>query len=349
VKLSDSLKFKPLTIAALLAMIAAILAMLPGFPWVVSAPAKDRWPVGDGDTAYPVISTYGQFEKYADTLSDYHDGIDIAVSAPPSGEDVVAIESGTVADYYTAADPVNFSLVVLSDDDPTSGYYYVHFDPAVSKGDAVAAGALLGTTVGYKDASGYDHVHVSRVQTIPGSTDTFPYKFVGNPLARLKDAAADTTAPSVGAIFCFDQGSGDRIDDPDELVDAKVDVVAEVSDLHDSSSDRLLIPYRVNLEITEKSSGDVVHTGELEFDGEFDTARIKFVLTAYKDAGDSGVELKGGYDDRQFFVVPTNALPDVSSDHWSTTGLDSGDYVIRVIATDVAGNAGENSITVTLP
>jgi len=336
--------------------IAVLLATIGIFSLSKVFASGSPWPVGDGDTAYPIGNTYGQYEDYG-YGGDYHDGIDIMVGVSPP-EVVNAIESGTVANVYgSPTEPLNYSMVVLSTADPTTGYYYVHFNPTMEykELDSVTKDEPIGETVGYEDPwhagpLSYDHLHVSRVQVDPSasSSDIFPYLFVENPLAKLRGTGSDTIAPAVDEILFFKDGSTEKLEKPEDFVGAKVDIVARVSDRFLSTPDRLLIPYRVRVEIKGKSSETPVYAHELKFEGQFGNSRSKFVSTAYKK--DGSVPLKGDYDDREFWVVLTNLLPDDATGAWDTVEVDPGEYQVRVTAIDIAGNESVGmETTVTIP
>ena len=310
--------------------------------------AKLPWPVGDGETAYPIGNAYGQYENYSGS-SGYHRGIDVMVSDSPA-EDVYAIQDGTVDfTHGSAADPVNYGVIILSTDDPTTGFYYTHFEPAGGAHvvtSTVAAGDLLGTTVGWSYPTDYDHLHVSRVrvETSSSASSLFPFEYDGNPLASLKNAD-DAVDPEIVDVLFFKNESTSELEPAD--LSGDVDIVVEVEDRFLASTDHPLIPYRARVEITRTSGDSPVYENEIEFDGHFDTATSTFISTAYKK--DGSVDLKGDYDDRRFFVVVTNRLPEDASAAWSTSSAGSGDYEVRVTAGDLSGREVEKIMTVTIP
>ena len=72
----------------------------------------------------------------------------------------------------------------------------------------------------------------------------------------------------------------------------------------------------------------------------------------YKE--DSTCNTNGDYNSREFFYVITNSDGDQTynaadqSESWNTVNVANGDYVVEVVARDVAGNQSVASMTVTV-
>ena len=72
----------------------------------------------------------------------------------------------------------------------------------------------------------------------------------------------------------------------------------------------------------------------------------------YKE--DSTCNTNGDYNSREFFYVVTNSDGDQTynaadqNESWNTVNVANGDYVVEVVARDVAGNQSIASMTVTV-
>jgi hypothetical protein len=72
----------------------------------------------------------------------------------------------------------------------------------------------------------------------------------------------------------------------------------------------------------------------------------------YKE--DSTCNTNGDYNSREFFYVVTNSDGDQTyntadqNESWNTANVANGDYVVEVVARDVAGNQSTDSMVVTV-
>jgi len=142
-----------------------------------AAPTKLRWPhaaPGLDDEAYQaltdqvfVFNNYGQFQGAEPGRPDrtyLHDGLDLML---PNGTPIYAVEAGLVRSIEGAGTNNGSTVSVESDTTPGAGWAYVHIVPEVTAGQQVLAGTRVGTV----QFDGLDHLHLSRVELTPGSSD----------------------------------------------------------------------------------------------------------------------------------------------------------------------------------
>jgi murein DD-endopeptidase MepM/ murein hydrolase activator NlpD len=316
------------------------------------------WPIAP-NLQHPVGNTYGEYQNYG-TGGYLHPGVDVMGSP---GQAVFAVRGGVVKAVLTTAADYHWRVAVA--DSATSGvsggYLYAHIDHpsiAVGVGDTVAAGEYLGDLVEWP-IYGFTHVHFARIED-EGQEWYGEWLATDNPhldLDNQSDGVAPAFEPARGndlLAFCANETSIYR--NPDSLSGA-VDIIAHVGDTIESTWVCTVQEIRYSIYPVGHPEFPVVHdrlalfcdmTLDTYFGGPIDPFLVDLL---YKR--DATCYTQGDYDYREFYHVITNSDGDQvyeESDRWEawdTTVLPDADYVIRVSARDVAGNATADSMVVT--
>jgi murein DD-endopeptidase MepM/ murein hydrolase activator NlpD len=316
------------------------------------------WPIAP-DLQHPVGNTYGEYQNYG-TGGYLHPGVDVMGSP---NQAVYAVRGGVVKAVMTTGAEFHWRVAVA--DSATTGisegYLYAHLDQfsiAVSVGEVVAPGQYLGDLVEWP-IYGFTHVHFARVED-EGIQWYGQWLSTENPhldFENQSELAAPVFEPARGSdllAFCANQTSIYR--DPSSL-SGVVDIIAHVGDLIESSWVCTVQEIRYTIYPAGYPEFPVVDDKlalfcDMALDTYFGGPIDPFLVSLlYKRDGTCFTQ--GDYDFREFYHVITNSDGDQIYEEsdlweaWDTTALPDADYVIRVVATDVAGNATADSMIVT--
>lgn len=199
------------------------------------------WPLGaTGFEPQRLLDSHGQFLQFGSDLAYVHEGIDIAACV---GDEVYAVEDGTV-DYVSDDGGKGWGYILVRDtDEPTLGWKYMHLtDIAVDTGakKQVLRDQFLGRVVEFPDATGFDHLHLERMAVKSGASKLdLTSKNGGDPLPLLA-ARADASPPRrlpfgaphpTAAGFLFYEISSGTLLGPGDLSGREVEIVARVSEM----------------------------------------------------------------------------------------------------------------------
>jgi hypothetical protein len=316
------------------------------------------WPIAP-NLQHPVGNTYGEYQNYG-TGGYLHPGVDV-MGAP--GQAVCAVRAGVAKAILTTGAEYHWRVAVA--DSATSGvsggYLYAHLDQptiAVDVGDTIVAGQYLGDLVEWP-IYGFTHVHFARIED-EGPEWYGEWLATENPhldFDNQSDAVPPVFEPARGSdllAFCANETSIYR--NPDSLSGA-VDIIAHVGDTIESTW--VCTVQEIRYTIYPVGYPDCPVVGDrlaLFCDMALDTyfgGPIDPFLVGLLYKRDGTCYTRGDYDYREFYHVITNSDGNQvyeESDRWEawdTTGLPDADYVIRVTARDVAGNATADSMVVT--
>lgn len=307
-----------------------------------------KWPFESGDPC-PVGHACHSYQKYGFGQPYFHHGIDIRMNAgsviySSTGGKIVNIEN------YVAGNDLYWEVAVLDDEGFLWQYHHVEKQSipqeiwdAYKSGQRIESGAELGKVV-YWPASAYGmkfhHIHLN---ILDGEGNFLnPFLFLVRPY--------DLTNPVIHDIY-FVADNGNKALDPQNL-SGKVDILVRAEDLMDNQPYQLGI-YKLEHEISS-TDGRVVSPRKAlwKFDRLPGGDNInKDVTTVYKSSfrtQNTTKSTSGNYSRREFYIVATNQVNGVvdANGCWDTTKVESGEYNIKVFATDFNGNSTEKTIRV---
>lgn len=316
------------------------------------------WPLAP-DAQHSVGNTYGEFQYYGGAPY-LHPGVDVLGSA---GQAAYAVAPGVVKAVLTTSGQWHWRVAIA--DSATSGtstgYLYAHLNQSTivpSVGDTVEAGEYIGNLVEWPVA-GFHHCHFARIED-QGTQWYGSWLATDNPHTDFE--AMTETAPPVFEparasdllAFCTDQTS--TYLDSDAL-SGRVDIVAHVGDTIESGWVCSVQEIRYSIYRVGYPDSPVIDDRlAVNFDMALDTyfgGPIDPFLVGLLYKRDTTCWTQGDYDNREFYHIITNSDGDdvyETSDlakAWDTAAIPDADYVIRVTATDAAGNAASDSMTVT--
>lgn len=326
-------------------------------------PRADRdtsipWPLAPNEQ-HEVGNTYGEYQNYSG--SPYlHPGVDAMGYA---GQPVYAVADGVVKAVLTTSGEWHWR-VATSDSATTAlctGYLYAHLDLptiAVSVGDAVVEGQYLGDLVEWP-TSGFHHIHFARIQD-EGLQWYGDWLTTDNPHLDF-EVQTESVAPVFETAkgndllaFCFNESS---VYQDSDALNGEVDIIAHVGDTIESSWVCTVQEIRYTIYPLGFPQFPVVADKlAVNFDMALDTyygGPIDPFLVDLFYKQDSTCRTRGDYQSREFYHVITNSDGDEVYDSadvweaWNTTELPDAEYVVRVTATDAAGNAAADSMVVT--
>lgn len=316
------------------------------------------WPIAP-NMQHPVGNTYGEYQNYGGG-GYLHPGVDVLGSP---GQAVHAVRGGVVKAVLTTGGEFHWRVAVA--DSATSGtsegYLYAHLNQlsiAVDVGEVVERGQYLGDLVEWP-IYGFTHVHFARIED-EGVEWYGEWLSTENPhldFENQSDFTAPVFEPARGSdllAFCVNQTSVYR--DPWSL-SGVVDIVAHVGDAIESSWVCTVQEIRYTIYPVGHPESPVVDDRRALFcDMVLDTyvgGPIDPFLVGLLYKRDGTCFTQGDYDFREFYHIITNSDGDQIYEEsdllegWDTTGLPDADYVVRVVASDVAGNATADSMVVT--
>ena len=316
------------------------------------------WPIAP-NLQHPVGNTYGEYQNYG-TGGYLHPGVDV-MGAP--GQAVYAVRGGVVKAVLTTGAEFHWRVAVADSATvgTSEGYLYAHLDQfsiAVSVGETVTPGQYLGDLVEWPIYD-FTHVHFARIED-EGLEWYGDWLSTENPhldFENQSDLVAPVFEPARESdllAFCANETSIYR--NPAAL-SGVVDIIAHVGDTIESSWVCTVQEIRYTIYPVGYPEFPVVDDKLALFcDMALDTyfgGPIDPFLVGLLYKRDGTCYTRGDYDFREFYHVITNSDGNQvyeESDRWEawdTTALPDADYVVRVVASDVPGNATADSMVVT--
>jgi hypothetical protein len=319
----------------------------PSIPWPLQPNAQ-----------HPVGNTYNEYQNYGG-FPYVHPGVDVFGSA---GQHVYAVHAGVVKAVLTTGGDLYWRVAVADTvgNGTLPGYLYAHLVRStipVTVGQQIPAGQYLGDLVAWPIPD-FTHTHLARIRDT-GAQWSGGWMSIGNPHIHLQNQSDDlhpVFEPAQGsALLAFCANETSSYQSPNALHGA-VDVIAHVGD-------RIVSDYVCTVQELRYTIYPAGHPGAPVVD---DRLAVFFDMENDYYAGGSGYALltdilykqdatcptQGDYDFREFYHILTNSDGDAqwgTEDQlasWDTSGLPDGEYVIRVLARDAAGNATTDSMTV---
>jgi DNA-binding beta-propeller fold protein YncE len=324
-------------------------AALPRLPVEMVGVKTMPWPIDPPQQWHEVVATLGEVRGSYDGESRHHlhSGIDVQ---GPDGATVRAIYEEKVRSPLS-----NWGLNDLGEGIQVGLMTYIHIrvgrnqkdepldderfqllrdgegKPArvrVKRGARFRAGDALGTI------NRMYHVHLN----------FGPWNAEGNPLALPFIDFSDRIAPTIerDGIRIFDQ-TGKRLTEQRDgrlIVGGDLSIVVEAYDQVDhNASRRRLGLYKLGYQVLNSDGRPAPGFDQPRINIEFDrlTPEDEAVKIAYADS--SGITVYGSATTRFLYVV-TNVVRDghAIADIWRASELPPGDYVLRIVAADYAGN-----------
>jgi hypothetical protein len=181
-----------------------------------------------------------------------------------------------------------------------------------------------------------------------------PFGAEVNPLVFAPPEFADTEPPTIvpNGIAIFDE-SGTRLTARARgrlIVSGRVSIMAEAYDqVNGNASYRRLGVYAIGYQVLDERLDPLPGFESPIETIEFDRLPSEPGAPALVYADGSGITVYGNRITRfRYIVTNTVRHGDAAPGRWDTTSLTGGDYVVRVTARDLAGNATAQDLTVTI-
>lgn len=305
------------------------------------------WPFDSLAGPYEITGTMGE-ARGGEGMERFHAGLDISGD---QGMDVFAIRDGVVqspvavTSFDTLSESIRIGPITYvhlrvgrhSRDEPFPSPAFVQtyaedghiVRVRVRRGTRFRTGEAIGTL------NAFNHAHLNVGWP---AEEHNPLRFR---LPNFDDTVAPTIEPSGVRLFAED---GTRMNERDKgrlLVSGRVRIVVDAWDQVDGNEPRR----RLGL----YSAGyQVLHANRVPVAG-FESPRTTIVFDRFSPDGDdaaglvfdagSGIPFFGARRTRFLYVI-TNTYRDgvATPGYWDTTELQPGDYILRVVASDIRGN-----------
>lgn len=316
------------------------------------------WPLAP-NSQHPIGNSYGEYQNYGG--SPYmHPGIDVLGSPD---QKVFAVADGVVKAVLTTSGQYHWRIAIGgAGSGTTTGHLYAHLQQSsitVNVGDTVVKGQLLGELVRWP-TSNFTHCHFNSLED--SGNQWFGDWLVPDNVHEDLEHANETSAPVFenargNDLFAFCRNETSNYRDPNALK-GKVDIIVHVGDKLDSNWTCAVHELRYSIYPAGNPGAPVVDNKlSVKFDMALDTYGSStmdsfLVDLLYKE--DSTCNTDGDYNSREFFHILTNSNGDQvydasdQNEAWNTTTVPNGDYVVKVVAFDAAGNRATASMTVTV-
>ena len=316
------------------------------------------WPLAP-NSQHPIGNTYGEYQNYGG--SPYlHPGIDVFGN---NYQPVYAVADGVVKAVLTTSAQYHWRVAIGgSGNGTTSGHLYAHLQQSsisVNVGDTVVKGQYLGDLVPWP-TSNFTHCHFSSIED-SGNQWFGDWLCPDNVHVDLEHCL-ETSAPVFenargNELFAFCRNETSTYRNSNDLR-GKVDIIVHVGDRLDSNWTCGIQTLRYSIYPSGNPGAPIVDNKlSFKFDMSLDTYGSSVIDSflvdlIYKE--DSTCNTNGDYNSREFFYVATNSDGDQiynaadQNESWNTANVANGDYVVEVVARDVAGNRSTASMTVTV-
>lgn len=331
------------------------------------------WPLGEtGFESQRLLSAHSQFQRFKKDDGTWgtayvHSGVDIAAC---EDDPVYAVEDGVVEDLDYVEGGLYNSVSIADLDEEDAGWFYQHLKTiSVAKGDLVRRNQEIGTITRYSLHVGFEHLHLQRVRSDPGTEFDYSMQGADDPLSYLA-ARSDNIPPRAMAfgddipedarfLFFEDIGTEESPDHLplDEVAGKTVEIVARLRDIFPGPGptacttsvcdglevSNVIMPRRISFSILKEeeyttSSGETAERLERIYHNVIDLTRpvygesdaISLAKNTYRSSS------VGYYDEREFLVVLTHCPEDGAG----SFKFESGDYVLQLVLEDASGNVG---------
>lgn len=316
------------------------------------------WPLAP-NSQHPIGNTYGEYQNYGG--SPYlHPGIDVLGNPY---QPVYAVADGVVKAVLTTSAQYHWRVAIGGPGSgTTTGHLYAHLRQSsitVNVGDTVTRGQLLGELVPWP-TSNFTHIHFNSLEDRGNQWfgDWLVPDNVHEDLAHVHETSGPVFENARGNdLFAFCRNETSTYLNPSSLR-GKVDIIAHVGDQLNSHWTCSVQTLRYSIYPVGNPGAPVVDNKlSVHFDMALDTyasGSIDSFLVDLLYKEDSTCNTNGDYNSREFFHILTNSNGDRIYDSadqneaWDTTAVPNGDYVVKAVAVDAAGNRATASMTVTV-
>jgi len=316
------------------------------------------WPLAP-NSQHPIGNTYGEYQNYGG--SPYlHPGIDVLGN---NYQPVYAVADGVVKAVLTTSGQYHWRVAIGGPGNgTTAGHLYAHLQQssiAVGVGDTVVKGQYLGDLVPWPTSS-FTHCHFSSIEASGNQWlgDWLCPDNVHEDLVQCLETSAPVFENARGnELFAFCRNETSTYRNSNDLK-GKVDIIVHVGDRLDSNWTCGIQTLRYSIYPSGNPGAPIVDNKlSFKFDMSLDTygsSTIDAFLVDLIYKEDSTCNTNGDYNSREFFYVVTNSDGDQTyntadqNESWNTVNVANGDYVVEVVARDVAGNQSTASMTVTV-
>lgn len=334
--------------------------------WSSLQPVSHGWPLEPQDQSHPLMSTFGEYNRYGDIFQ--HAGYDI--KARPVSDDepdptwvAITVPGRLTCSMYGETSTTNYCAVLAENG---IEYTYMHlFDscsenrvlvPAclyVGNALSIEAGDRLGFVVEY--GRNFDHLHYELVQddrVLNGLSQVVPpIEDTTNPIVSEIVLAQESSIAAPRWTLFEDQSTWGDGETQCVVVSGGVDIVARVSD-HDNHGVAPLGIYRIRYDVCPSSDLACVDPRS-GGSSEFSSMPYSWWIagnSATKAQFSSDPEMVSTTDlfDKRVYYIPSNwsaGTPSAVS-AWDTNLINNGDYQLTVRVVDFRGNEAEKSIDI---
>lgn len=341
------------TVAPVAAVVAATIpsatAAAAGQAAAPPPPARMLWPVGPQNQPHEVVGVMGEVRGSFDGESrdHFHSGLDIQADV---GTPVLAVARAKVSDPSP-----NWGYGGLSEGISIAGISYIHMRVGRSVKNAALDGRFdvlkgprgkpervrvrrgtrfdVGDTLGTVNAMA--HVHL----------DYYPYGGVVNPLTLPFIGLRDTVAPRIASITLFDAAGRKLRAAKRKPLTVKrslgdVSIVVDAYDQMDGNEARRRLGlYKLGYQLLRADGKPVDGYQQPLITQVYDRLPRNREAVKFAYAANSGITVYGSKATR-FAYSLNNSMSNgqVRPGAWNVAGLAPGDYVLRILAADYAGN-----------
>jgi len=316
------------------------------------------WPLAP-NAQHPIGNSYGEYQNYGG--SPYlHPGIDVLGNP---NQQVFAVADGVVKAVLTTSAQYHWRVAIGgAGSGTTTGHLYAHLVQSsitVNVGDTVVKGQLLGELVPWP-TSNFTHCHFNSLEDSGNRWfgDWLVPDNVHIDLANLNETSKPVFENARGNdLFAFCRNETSNYLDPSSLK-GRVDIIAHVGDKIASNWVCSVQTLRYSIYPVGSPNAPIVDNKlSVKFDMALDTygsGAIDSFLEELFYKEDSVCNTNGDYNSREFFHILTNSNGDQvyeasdQNESWNTTAVPNGDYVVKAVARDAAGNRATAKMTVTV-
>ncbi len=314
-------------------------------------------PLKYNETSYPspIGNSYAEIQEYGNMLY-CHPGVDF-LGTPY--ENVYAVHSGYVKAVLTTGGDIYWRIAIANNNtnDESDGYLYAHLNHDTipfTVGDYVEEGAVIGTLVDWPMPE-FTHTHFARLH-YSGEIWDGNWWTADDPLRDVVNIQ-DTIPPSFqnareNELFAFRDNFGVYLNSQD--LSGSFDIIAKCYDI--VNSDWKVDVKDISYQIIKAENDSVIFSRfSYSFDMPLDTygngQTDSMVLnTIYSH--DELCHSTGNYENRDFYHIITNTngdsliTEDDAQESFDSTITNDGNYWVKVIISDAAGNVVADSMSV---
>jgi len=310
-------------------MMGRIYGSILGFLTLSQSLWSYPWPIKPFDTQHQIISTLGEPRPCDVTPTRLHKGVDILrYDGAATGINVYPVEDGSIMNSgFALSDPtIEDGWVYFENFDWR--YFHIKRDLALQPGQNIYQGTTLLGVIG---RTRYPHLHIDEDYGVQN-----PLRVGG--LTSAQGAVIDNVCPSVSHV---------RVLKPDDsyfptqnnipVVSGIIKIIARCQDYrilpNGGNGGGCTAPYKVYYQIKDEA-GEVVYER---------LPQIFFFMVPPDPCVRFVYFLQEATADNPIFIVTNSFFRD---EYYDTGPLGAGYYWIKVIAEDIRGNKGADSIEI---